>query len=333
MSSLLLVGCGQLTTDVRVATAQPHDVRASTGGLGTVAAAVDLLVAFNIAGVKAPVQVEDVQVVLGSHVTVGQPLVTIDPAPLASSLQALQLNLQQAKAAQADLAARLNFAKPGQGAALQSQLQAATARVNIDQQVVNIANGQQPVITSPIAGDVAAVNVVPHQWMSPGRPIVEIVDSSQIIVTATLPVNDRALAVVGEPATLSFAGLPDVHADAKVIGVAPTATDKGLGFQVVVEGNNTPSKQVLPGLQAYVQLSSTLHAALAVPKLAISNIDQDPSVFVVRGDSVTFQAIQVGAVDNRYVQILSGLRPGDRVVTAGYQTLSNGSKVRVIGAD
>lgn len=387
---LTLAACGGATR-VQVASAQSRTIDATVGGLGTVAAASDVPVVFDVPGVKVLVLVESVEVALGSHVTAGQPLITIDPAPLVAAASILGLDLGQAQnaaaAAQVRLAAasqgtqiaelqngvasaqqklsqaeaalatadsaqkaaaaaevtnaqtalanlqvKLNAAvalRAGTLTQLQEAVAAANARANLAQQAVNIANGEQPVIAAPVAGYVAAVKVQSGLLVSPGTLLVQIVDPAKLQVTATLPITDVSLATVGAPVELSFTDLPSVYLTGTVLGAAPTANNAGTGFQVLIQANNTPDNKVLPGLQAYVQISRTLQAAVAVPEIAISNIDQDPTVFVVHGNVVLRQPIVVGVVDNTYAQVVGGLSDGAEVVTVGYQTLTDGSQVSI----
>ena len=72
-------------------------------------------------------------------------------------------------------------------------------------------------------------------------------------------------------------------------------------------------------------------AADASPWPWLLEDDDDPAVFVVRGDKAARVPVKLGYYDGPWVEVRDGLKPGDRVVTAGKVALREGSKVQVIG--
>lgn len=203
-------------------------------------------------------------------------------------------------------------------------------QVSVDQQLLAIANGASPVISAPIDGDVVAVNVLPGQGATPGVPLVEIVDPSKLRVTAKFPLSEQALVVPGASATLTFSALPGVSLKGTVVTVIPVTAD-GLTFEAVVEADNaTSGRRVLPGLTASVSVAATVQATVAVPRLCVLDIDQNPYVFTVDKARVAHRrTVQVGAADADYVEITAGLSSGDRCVVNGTQFLEDNGKVDV----
>ena len=69
-------------------------------------------------------------------------------------------------------------------------------------------------------------------------------------------------------------------------------------------------------------------ARVLVPKAAIRTVDGTSVVFVVRGDRVERRAVKPGGNDGDLVEVISGLNAGDRVVTEGVATLTDGARVK-----
>jgi multidrug efflux pump subunit AcrA (membrane-fusion protein) len=203
-----------------------------------------------------------------------------------------------------------------------------SGQVSVDQQLLDIARGTNSTISAPIEGDVVAVNVLPGQAATPGVPLIEIVDPSKLRATAKFPISEQSLVVPGAKAKLTFSALPGVQLDGTVVTVIPVTAD-GLTFQAVIEADN-PNHRVLPGLTASVSVAATVQAAVAVPRLCILDIDQNPFVYTVDSAKVAHRrTVQLGAVDADSVQVVSGMSAGDRCVVNGTQTLEDGSKVTV----
>jgi hypothetical protein len=79
---------------------------------------------------------------------------------------------------------------------------------------------------------------------------------------------------------------------------------------------------------APVDSAEQTRARVLVPKAAIRTVDGTSVVFVVRGDRVERRAVKPGGNDGDLVEVISGLNAGDRVVTEGVATLTDGARVK-----
>ena len=69
--------------------------------------------------------------------------------------------------------------------------------------------------------------------------------------------------------------------------------------------------------------------AVVVPKSAIRSLDGKSIVFVLNDDRVERRAVKVGLENGDQVEVVSGVRAGERVVTDGPPTLKDGDKVKI----
>lgn len=316
------------SNDVTVATAASGTIATDAGGQGTVTAGVDVPIALSFRD-----HVEDVSVGLGQKVRKGQPLLTLDPQPLLANVAQLQAHVQRTEFALTRLKADVAAGRTPSALvpAMLDQEQSLESQASLYGQLLATAQGQRSTVTSPIDGEVLAVNVRAGQVANPGATLVEIVNYQRITVTAELPVSAQSEVKPGDPARLTFAAVPGLNLTGTVSGVSPGSVNSGTGFQVTVDVPNTADQRVHPGYQAYVQVPYNSRVGAVVRRMAVLNIDLDPSMFVVEGNVVQLRRVQVGAVDDSDVQIISGIQPGEEYVLVGSEGLANGDRVRVTG--
>ncbi|MBS1557931.1 MAG: efflux RND transporter periplasmic adaptor subunit [Bacteroidetes bacterium] len=90
------------------------------------------------------------------------------------------------------------------------------------------------------------------------------------------------------------------------------------------------SSELLPGVFARVNLQlGKINNALMVPTQAIIPQARSKQILLLRKDSVRFLQVDTGIRDSVYVQILSGLKPGDTVVTTALMSIRPKSKIKI----
>lgn len=93
---------------------------------------------------------------------------------------------------------------------------------------------------------------------------------------------------------------------------------------------NEKHSELVPGIFAKVNLQlGQDNQALLVPTQAVIPTARDKQVILVRNDSVIFTSVQTGIRDSAYIQILTGLKPGDTVITSGLMAIRPTSKVKI----
>jgi len=331
----LLAACGGTSTshDVVVYRAGARTVIDHPGGTGLTTAAINVPVSVDFRDL-----VTDVNVHPGETVHKGQQLLSLDRTPFASQAQALQSKQQLIQGEIQNVQGRIAIAQAkgdaAQVSALNSQIVSYQGQYVILQQQIDIANGRAALLSAPIDGAIGELKIAPGAFAAPGQILMTVIDTAHIEVTASLPISDRQFVSIGTSADISVTPTPGSTAPAmlltgKVIEIAAGASGAGQFFQATVDAPNTADHAVLPGLQAYVRVSVDHNSPVVVSKLAVLNIDNDPTVYVVDGSVVHSRNVQLGVSDGTYIEILGGLKPGDLCVIVGSQLLNDGSKVRV----
>ncbi|HET9783318.1 MAG TPA: efflux RND transporter periplasmic adaptor subunit [Terriglobales bacterium] len=213
-------------------------------------------------------------------------------------------------------------------AAAKADLDAARARATAAEAQLSYSK-----ITSPMDGVVADRPVYPGELATPSSPLMTIVELSQVVARVPLPAAQAALLKLGDQATLSLPG-NDRTWKGSVTVVSP-ATDPGsTTVEVWVRAAN-PGGDLKPGTTAAVaMLARTLPDALTVPASALLTDDSGAtSVMVVGSDSKAHsRPVEVGVREPDQVQIVKGLKPGERVVSVGAYALADNSSVTIAPA-
>jgi RND family efflux transporter MFP subunit len=206
-----------------------------------------------------------------------------------------------------------------------SQAAMNAAKAHYDAAAVQVAYAQ---VRSPISGIVADRPVYPGEMAASGSPLVSIVDISQIVARANVPVRDAIAIKPGRPARIAG---PDGDLPGKVTVVSPAVDPSTTTVEVWVQADN-PGEKLKPGATVRVSIiAETLLDTMVVPAAALLNSDDGgQKVMVVTSDSVAHERrVNVGVRQGDRVQIVSGLQSGDQVVVSGGLGLDDRAKVSI----
>lgn len=186
-------------------------------------------------------------------------------------------------------------------------------------------------VKSPIDGIVMEKMVVQGQAVMPGMEMFRILDLSRVWVVAQVPQGDLSRVQSGAGAEITIKGLPGKTLRGKVTWVSPEMNMETRTAQVRVEVSNTPGFELR--LDMFVDVSFAAKGAqtevLAVPQQALIPSGARTIAIVSLGHG-KFQPrdVQVGITTGGYVQILSGLKEGDEIVTSAQFLLDSESNLR-----
>jgi multidrug efflux pump subunit AcrA (membrane-fusion protein) len=185
-------------------------------------------------------------------------------------------------------------------------------------------------IRSPIAGVIAERGVYPGEMANAGSPLLTVMDTTRVVARANVPQGQAGFLKVGAAATVKQ---PDTGEEAvgKVTVVSPAVDANSTTVQIWVETAN-PGERLKPGVSVHVTMvANTIKDAVVVPAVGLLAAEEGGTqVIVVGADGVAHvRKIETGVRDGDKVQVLSGLKPGEQVVTVGGLGLEDGAKVRV----
>ena len=184
-------------------------------------------------------------------------------------------------------------------------------------------------IRSPISGVVSDRPVYPGEMPASGTPILSIVDISQIVARANIPVKDAAAIRIGRPAILAG---PDGDIAGKVTVVSPAVDPQTTTVEVWVQAAN-PGERLKPGATARITIKAeTLQDQIIVPAAALLNSDTGaPKVMIAGSDNLAHERqISVGVRQGDNVQLISGVQEGEKVIVTGGLGLDDKAKIKIV---
>lgn len=278
---------------------------------------------------KVSETVQQVHFRSGQQVARGAPLVTLSGqqqyAALASAEAALK-EAEQLYARQASLAAQQLIAR----ASLDGQRATRdAARAQVSQIRANLADR---LIRAPFSGVLGIRQVSPGALVTPGTPIATLDDIARVHVDFPVPEAQIGRIAPGQRVVGAVAAWPDMRFDGAVSTVDARIDQASRAATVRADFAN-PDGRLRPGMLVNVDLGQAQRQALVVPEIAVTQVGRDSFVFRLKDDaSVEQVAVKVGARDEGKVEIVEGLKPGERIVVEGVGKLRPGMKVREAGA-
>lgn len=185
-------------------------------------------------------------------------------------------------------------------------------------------------IHSPIDGWITDRPLYPGEMAAAGTPLITVMDLAQVIARAHIPQEQAALLKVGDKASITSADV-DKPVDGKVTVVSPALDPNSTTVEVWVQAQN-PGRQMKPGSSVHLMITAgTVPNALVVPAAAVqANPDGGSFVMLAGADGKAHQAsVKIGVKQDQDVQITEGVKPGDKVITAGAYGLPDNTKIKI----
>ena len=184
-------------------------------------------------------------------------------------------------------------------------------------------------IRSPIDGVITDRPLYPGEMASTSAPLLTVMNLSTIIAKAHIPQSDALLLRNGDKAAITVPGLDSVQGTVTL--VSPALDPNSTTVEIWVQAKNA-NLQMRPGTSAQVAITAqTLHDALVIPSVALLNASGNKAQVMVIDPQSKAQSrdVETGIQSADSVQIISGLKPGEQVVTQGAYGLPDKTKVRI----
>jgi len=191
----------------------------------------------------------------------------------------------------------------------------------------------EPVLTvyAPASGIVLKREALPGKYVEPNTTLYEVADISTAWVYADIYESEVAAVQLNQPALVEFAAYPGETLRAKVTYIHPSLNEAARTVRVRLELPN-PGLKLKPGMFGTVTLRTNSAKALVVPKEAVLDTGLRQLVFLDRGQGV-YQPypVKLGRRSQDQVEVLDGIKEGDRVVTSANFLLDAESKLASAG--
>ncbi len=183
-------------------------------------------------------------------------------------------------------------------------------------------------LQSPVSGYVLERHVTQGEKIETGMNLLDIADLSRVWVIASVYEYELPFVKAGQAATVTLAYLPGRRYEGRVALVYPTLEAATRTVQIRLEFPN-PDLALKPEMYGDVELHGDLGMRLAVPASAVLSTGTRDLVFVA-GEDGYFEPreVRLGVRLPDAVEILDGVREGERVVTSGNFLIDSESKLK-----
>jgi RND family efflux transporter MFP subunit len=181
---------------------------------------------------------------------------------------------------------------------------------------------------SPISGFVMERNAFPSQRVTPDTVLYTVADLSTVWVIADVFEYEAVNIHLNQPATLTLAYLPGRTFRGRVSYILPQLDPATRTLKVRVEFAN-PGYALKPDMYGEVEFQTGGARRLVVPQSAVLNSGDHQTVFVDRGNGYFEpRAVKIGEQLDGRIEILSGLKAGERIVISGNFLMDSESRLK-----
>jgi membrane fusion protein (multidrug efflux system) len=262
---------------------------------------------------------------LGDQVRQGQVLATMDN-------RAVQLDLQKAESTLAKYKADVQtYTELLEGKATTkeklSELQQSykEAKIQVDQIKKQMGDAS---VKAPTSGIISVKSMEEGVFANAGSEIATVINLSRSKVQVNLTEAEVYQIKQGQTVKITADVYPDAVFHGKVSFISPQA-DATHNYMAEIMIENTGKSPLRSGTFVYADFSQkSKQNILVIPREALTESVKNASVYLIGKDNrVVLTPVQPGRETGGLIEIVSGLKLGDRVVTSGQINLKNGTEV------
>jgi RND family efflux transporter MFP subunit len=261
----------------------------------------------------------------GDQVSAGKLLIRIDSGEITAQAVQAQAAYNNAKL-QYDRIKSLYDAK----ASTQMEMDQALLGLETAQAGLTAAKSMESytVITAPISGQVVEKRINLGEMAMPGQPLLRIEDNRNLRLEVTVREQDILHIQPGKAVKVLIDAMPGREIAAKVSQVVSASDVRTHSF--IVKVDIPAEKGLITGMYGKAFFSIGKREAVVVPKSAVVEMSGISGVYVVSAEgTAVFQMVQLGEMQGNSVEVVSGLKKGDRIISDKHLGRIEGKKIVV----
>ena len=317
--------------------------------VGTVSAKIVSTISSKLMGTVLEIFVRE-----GNHVNKGDRLANIDDRQVSAMLRQAKAALAEARRSEiaavagAELAAATyaryqglmkdESASPQEFDEIKSRYQQAQAGLAAAKQRVkqaeaalssDVVSSKDAVILAPYDGTIRSKMIDVGDLAAPGKPLFTLEKTGQYTVDLVLPEQYIHTVGLNQEVTVTVSALSNKTFTGSVQEIFPVADSKSRSFLIKVK---IPTDKALrSGMFARVSIPIGKAGLILIPETAVIQSGQLTGIYIVDDtQTVKFRLIRTGRKFGESIEVLSGLREGDRFVSVPPPNLNNGMTVEAV---
>jgi membrane fusion protein (multidrug efflux system) len=302
---------------------------------GSIEGETSAIISAKTGGRVAQVFVED-----GQRVTAGQPLVRLENIELSNGASVAKEGVRKAQANYDNNVTEYNRYKilyeqkavaKQQLDSIETKLKIAETELSSAYATLGNANKQldDAVVVAPVSGVVANKSVVIGQVVSGGLSLMTVENIGQVYAVVNIEQKDMGVVKPGMAAEITvdsyqgqmFSGVIDI--------INPAAAASNRMYRTKIKLDNSDNR-LKPGMfvKAGIVMGAEINA-LVVPQNAVFQKQGLYYVYVIQGDKVARQQIEIGQIIGDMIEVKTGVQEKALIATSNINTLKDGDTVAV----
>ena len=163
-----------------------------------------------------------------------------------------------------------------------------------------------------------------------GQPLITYMEYSTVVMDMNLPENQMGRVTLRQPARIMNYSLPDDTLTGYISELSPAIDEETRSFKGRIEIDNKDLK-LHPGMFVKAEVVvEKRDSTIVIPKDVMMMTGNRKYVFIAQKETARRRYIHTGLENNGYIEVTEGLKPGERLIIKGYETLRDRSKIKVI---
>lgn len=273
-------------------------------------------------------KIERLSIENGSYVRKGQIIGSIDSRVKQLNLESIELSLDKLKRDYE----RTKELYEGKAATETNMLDAKYAyenkRIEAEQIKRQIADAN---IVAPFNGIISNKKLNAGEFTNVGSVIATIVNIDKLKAMVYVNEKDAYRLKLGQTVSVNSEVYAGQEFKGKITFISPKGDDSH-NYMVEVLIDNNSKNLLKAGTYVIVKFQTgNTTQALQIPKIALAEGIKNPYVYIVNGSTAEVRKVVVGREIGEYIEIVSGLQQGEKVVVNGQINLINGSLITIVG--
>jgi RND family efflux transporter MFP subunit len=304
---------------VSVATVEIKTVDGNLKLVGVVGANRSVSIASEVAG-----KITGVNFKLGDYVRENTVLVQVDDELKQLEVEQAQLNYDKCR----EDYERYKTLRNGDAA---SEIQLRDMKFGFENARIQMDNARKQLsntrIIAPFGGYITQRNVETGMLINIGMPVANLADVSELKIVLQVSESNIYQLRQGQKVNITASVFPGVVYGGKISNIGLQG-DNAHTYPVEIVIPNSKDNPLKAGTFVNVEIvAEQTIDKLMIPRDALVNSVKEPSVYLVNGEIAQLVKISTGSNYGDYLEVRSGLKEGDKVVTGGQINLADGAKV------
>jgi RND family efflux transporter MFP subunit len=208
-----------------------------------------------------------------------------------------------------------------------TEVKVTNARYDYENALLNL---EKMNIKAPFDGVIVTLpHYTPGVKIEQGKPVAGIMAYSRMYMDINLPESSIGHVKVDQPVFITHYTIPEDTISGVISELSPAISTETRTFKgkIVIQNNEL---KLRPGMFVKADIVvDKAESAIIIPKEVIQSNRRRKYVYIVEKNTAILRDIKTGLEDEQHVEVVEGLKENDNLVTKGFETLKENSKVKV----